>query len=135
MKKNIIASNTIFNAFDNGSLRLPASTVKFADILWSKHPEFEGVELKHIVTAKETAGQFSYHLVRIAPGKKIGNHIHKTQLETHEVIAGSGVCINDGAAIAYDTGVISILPAGVPHEVTAGSDGLFLFAKFIPALC
>lgn len=128
-------SNTIINAFDNGFLRLPSSTVDFADIPWSKHPEFDGVELKHIVTANETAGQFSYHLVRIAPGKKIENHIHKSQLETHEVIAGSGVCINDGAAIPYDTGVISILPAGVPHEVTAGEDGLFLFAKFIPALC
>lgn len=127
-------TNTIFDAFDNGSLRLPSSTITFADIPWSKHPEFDGVELKHIVTAKETAGQFSYHLVRIAPNKKIGNHIHKTQLETHEVIAGSGICINNGAAISYDTGVISILPAGVPHEVTAGSDGLFLFAKFIPAL-
>lgn len=127
-------SNPIFNAFDNGTLKLPSTTVKFADILWSKHPDFDGVELKHIVTARETAGQFSYHLVRIAPDKKIGNHIHKSQLETHEVIAGSGVCNNDGAAIHYDTGVISILPAGIPHEVTAGKEGLFLFAKFIPAL-
>ncbi len=128
-------TNSIFDAFENGSLRLPSSTVKFADIPWSKHSEFDSVELKHIVTANETAGQFSYHLVRIAPNKKIGDHIHKTQLETHEVIAGSGVCINDGAAISYDMGVISILPAGMPHEVTAGDDGLLLFAKFIPALC
>lgn len=127
-------SSTLFDAFDNGTLRLPSSMVKFADIPWSKHPDFDGVELKHIVTARETAGQFSYHLVRIAPGKKIGNHIHKTQLETHEVIAGSGICSNDGTAISYDIGVISILPAGIPHEVTAGENGLFLFAKFIPAL-
>lgn len=127
-------SSTLFGAFNNGSLRLPSSTAKFADIPWSKHPDFDGVELKHIVTAKETAGQFSYHLVRIAPGKKIENHIHKTQLETHEVVDGSGICINDGAAINYNTGVISILPAGVPHEVTAGEEGLFLFAKFVPSL-
>ncbi|WP_347223788.1 hypothetical protein [Bacteroides congonensis] len=26
---------------------------------------FEGVELKHIITAKDTDGKFSYHLVRI----------------------------------------------------------------------
>ena len=128
-------SNELFKAFDNGSLRLPESTTAFADLPWEKHPAFDGVELKHIISAKNTDGQFSYHLVRIAPNKKIENHIHKTQLETHEVIAGSGVCINDGAAISYDTGVISILPTGVPHEVTAGEDGLFLFAKFIPALC
>lgn len=48
-------SNTIFSAFDNGTLRLPSTTVKFADIPWSKHPDFDGVELKHIVTANETA--------------------------------------------------------------------------------
>lgn len=127
-------NSNLFDAFDNGTLRLPSSTVKFADIPWTKHPEFDGVELKHIVTAKQTAGQFSYHLVRIAPDKTIENHVHKTQLETHEVIAGSGICINDGTTISYDTGVISILPAGIPHEVTAGGNGLFLFAKFIPAL-
>lgn len=89
---------------------------------------------KHIVTAKETDGQFSYHLVRIAPGKAIGNHIHQTQLETHEVIAGTGICVNNGAELSYEPGVITILPMGLPHEVKAGPDGLCLFAKFIPAL-
>lgn len=88
--------NDLFEAFDNGSLKLPESTAEFADISWAKHPSFAGVELKHIVSAKDTDGQFSYHLVRIAPGKSILNHINETQLETHEVIAGSGVCINDG---------------------------------------
>lgn len=126
---------SVFKAFDCGSLKLPAAAVEFADIPWSKHPTFEGVELKHMITAKDTDGQFSYHLVRIAPGKSIKNHIHETQLETHEVIAGSGICINDGAAIPYEVGTISIMPAGVPHEVNAGNDGLYLFAKFIPALC
>ena len=76
----------------------------------------------------------SYHLVRIEPGRKIGNHVHRDQLETHEVIAGAGSCINDGAPLVYTPGVISIFPAGLPHEVTAGPEGLYLFAKFMPAL-
>ena len=114
---------------------MPETTVSFADIGWSQHPAFEGVELKHIITAKDTDGKFSYHLVRIAPNKSIGNHIHETQLETHEVIAGSGVCVNGGKEIVYQVGTISILPAGLPHEVNAGADGLYLFAKFMPALC
>lgn len=128
-------SNNLFEAFNNGSLKLPTSTAEFSMIPWSQHPTFDGVELKHIVTAKDTDGEFSYHLVRIAPNKSIDNHIHETQLETHEVIAGSGVCINDGVTIPYETGTISIMPIGVPHEVNAGKDGLYLFAKFIPALC
>ncbi|MBD5444791.1 MAG: cupin domain-containing protein [Lachnospiraceae bacterium] len=128
-------NNNLFESFNNGSLKLPTTTTEFADIPWSKHPAYDGVELKHIVTAKNTDGQFSYHLVRIAPNKSIENHVHETQLETHEVISGSGTCINTGIEILYNPGTISIMPAGIPHEVNAGNDGLYLFAKFIPALC
>lgn len=125
----------LFEQFDKeGKLVLSSTEISFADIPWSKHPTFEGVELKHIVTSEQTGGQFSYHLVRIAPNKKIGNHVHKAQLETHEVISGNGICINKGAEIRYKPGVISILPMNIPHEVTAGNEGLYLFAKFMPAL-
>ncbi|MCH5249235.1 MAG: cupin [Lachnospiraceae bacterium] len=125
----------LFEQFNNeGRLILPDTDISFADIPWSKHPTFEGVELKHIITSKQTNGQFSFHLVRIAPNKKIGNHVHKIQLETHEVISGNGICINNGTKIKYAPGVISILPMNVAHEVTAGSDGLYIFAKFMPAL-
>ena len=126
----------LFEKFDGGGkLLLPDAEISFAAIPWSKHPAFEGVELKHIITSERTGGQFSYHLVRIAPNKKIGSHIHEKQLETHEVISGTGVCVNDGVELPYETGVISIFPIGVPHEVIAGDDGLYLFAKFMPALC
>ena len=127
--------NELFEKFNNGELKLPNKTIAFKDIPWSKHPTFDGVELKHIITAKDTEGTFSYHLVRIAPNKSIKNHIHETQLETHEVISGKGICINDGKEIAYESGTISIMPAKVPHEVNAGEEGLFMFAKFFPALC
>ena len=126
----------LFEKFnEGGKLLLKDATVTFDAIPWSKHPDFEGVELKAIITSERTDGQFSYHLVRIAPNKKIGNHIHEKQLETHEVISGTGVCVNDGVELPYETGVISIFPIGVPHEVIAGDDGLCLFAKFMPALC
>ena len=125
----------LFEQFEAGKLALPTGQVDFDSISWMPHAKFEGVELKHIVTAKETDGAFSYHLIRIAPNKSIGNHIHDTQLETHEVIAGRGTCLNDGVELVYEPGTISILPVRVPHEVHAGADGLYLFAKFMPALC
>lgn len=125
----------LFEKFNNdGKLLLPDRTTAFGDIVWFKHPTFEGVELKHIITSEQTDGQFSYHLVRIAPNKKIGNHTHQEQLETHEVISGSGICINDNSKLFYEAGVISILPPNIPHGVIAGTDGLYLFAKFMPAL-
>lgn len=126
----------LFERFDEeGKLLLPGETVAFGKIPWSAHLAFEGVALKHIIPGEKTGGQFSFHLVRIAPNKKIGNHIHEKQLETHEVISGSGVCVNNGEKLPYEVGVISIFPIGVPHEVIAGEDGLYLFAKFMPALC
>jgi len=124
-----------FEAFNQGQLRLPGKTISFEEIEWCKHPVFEGVELKHIITAKDTNGEYSYHLVRIAPNKSILDHIHETQLETHEVIEGEGTCINDGCELVYEPGVISIMPKAVHHAVNAGKDGLYLFAKFFPALC
>lgn len=126
----------LFEKFnEGGKLLLPDDTITFDAIPWSKHPTFEGMELKHIITSERTDGHFSYHLVRIAPNKEIGSHIHEKQLETHEVISGTGVCVNDGVELPYETGVISIFPVGVSHEVIAGGDGLCLFAKFMPALC
>lgn len=125
----------IFEKFNDGRLVIPYGEKDFSQLEWNKHPTFEGVELKHIVAASDTCGAFSHHLVRIAPNMKIGNHVHKEQTETHEVISGSGICINEGKEIAYSTGVISIMKMDTPHEVIAGSEGLYLFAKFIPALC
>lgn len=134
-KEKMMEFKNLFEKFNlEGQLLLPETEVSFGEITWSKHPVFEGVELKHIITGAQTNGQFSFHLVRIEPDKKIGNHIHGEQLETHEVIAGSGMCVNNGANLRYEPGVVSIFPAGLPHEVTAGKDGLYLFAKFIPAL-
>ena len=127
--------NEVFEGFNNGRFEVPGKSIAFGEIEWSKHPVFEGVELKHIVKGSETGGAYSFHLVRIAPNCSIKDHIHDPQLETHEVIAGSGRCINDGNEIAYETGVISVMPAKAHHEVHAGDEGLYLFAKFMPALC
>ena len=116
-----------FEDFDCGELLLPDKTIKFRDIPWSKHPSFEGVEIKCLMTFSGN----SYNLVRIAPNMKIGEHIHANQVETHEVISGSGICINNGQELAYNCGVISVMEKGIPHEVTAGKDGLYMLAKFI----
>lgn len=125
----------LFEKFNDGKFILPNKEVYFKDIPWSKHPTFEGVELKHVITAKDTDGKFSFHLVRIAPNKKIGLHVHKEQLETHEVICGTGVCINDNFKLDYAPGIISIFHKNIEHQVLAGDSGLYLFAKFFPALC
>jgi hypothetical protein len=42
-----------FELFNNGKLVLPEKEAGFAEIGWAKHPAFKGVELKHIITAKD----------------------------------------------------------------------------------
>ncbi len=126
---------TIFEKFDCGQLLLPDSEKDFSAVEWNKHPTFKGVELKHLITSADTNGKFSCHLVRIAPNMEIGSHVHTCQIELHEVIDGSGICINDGASLSYLPGTVSVMQMNTAHEVIAGKDGLYLFAKFIPALC
>lgn len=126
---------SIFEKFENGSLFLDGKTIELGSLCWNPHAKYEGVELKHLITSKDTNGVFSYHLVRITSFKKIEGHSHKTQLETHEVVDGSGVCNTQGQALSYQAGNIAVLPVGIEHEVIAGNEGLLLFAKFIPALC
>lgn len=127
--------NNTFEAFNQGKIVMMDKVKEADNIEWSKHPAFEGVYLKHLLTSKDTNGEFSYHLVRIHSNCSIGLHIHETQLETHEVIEGYGKCICSGNEIEYKPGVIAVLPKGVEHEVNAGDSGLHLFAKFIPPLC
>ena len=127
---------SIFDSFENGTLYFSTEKqIDLSSIAWSPHAKFEGVELKHLITSQDTGDAYSYHLVRVAPEKKIGRHVHETQVETHEVIDGSGVCVLAGVELDYQVGSIAVLPAGVEHEVTAGEIGLYLFAKFMPALC
>lgn len=104
---------------------------------WNPHPAFAGVELKHLVTAADTDGSTSLHLVRIAPGCTIGSHVHDPQWEVHEVLDGAGECSmghGKGVTVAYAPGVTRVLPPRVPHDVRAGEAGLQLLAVFSPAL-
>ena len=124
----------LYERFSSGTLYCDGREKAFADVAWSPHPVFEGVRLKHLVTSQQTGGLFSYHLVEIAPGKSIGRHVHAEQLETHEVAAGCGICLDDGREVIYTPGTVAVLRKNTPHEVQAGDEGLYLFAKFIPAL-
>ncbi len=62
-------SSKVFEAFNNGRLVLPGKVNSFEQIGWSKHPTFEGVELKHIITGAETGSQLNLLCLQISrPG-------------------------------------------------------------------
>jgi len=98
------------------------------------HAKFDGVALKHLVTGQSTEGRVSVHLVRVESGCALDTHTHPGQVEIHQVIEGSGKCQIGDDPLVYQPGVIGVVPAGVPHKVVAGSNGLFMLSTFSPAL-
>jgi len=98
------------------------------------HKVFPGVSLKHLVRGKMTGNRLSCHLVRVEPGCVLDTHTHPEQAEVHEVICGDGVCELGGRVLEYRPGVVAVIPDGAEHRVTAGADGIYILAKFTPAL-
>ncbi len=120
-----------FAHFENGTLTVGTKTWDTTTLPWNEHKDFSGVFLKNLITGEQTDGRFTCHLVRIAPNGKIGLHAHPASIELHEVVAGSGMCATESGEIAYTSGSVAVLACNAPHEVRAGKDGLYLFAKFI----
>ena len=121
----------VFECFGDGIFAGGGRETDFGTLRWERHQEYDGVSLKHLVNTDRTGGRFSCHLVRIAPDCRIGWHSHPDSMELHEIIRGSGTCLTDQGEVAYVPGVIGLIACGEFHEVRAGKDGLFLFAKFI----
>ncbi|OGR39477.1 MAG: hypothetical protein A2051_02730 [Desulfovibrionales bacterium GWA2_65_9] len=124
-----------------GRLARPDGDSDLSTRPWNPHPRFAGVALRHLLTAADTDGALSAHLVRIDAGAELSSHTHDGSLELHEVVQGSGVCTLDGREAIYQPGVCGLIPAGVAHSVRAnakqdGHDGeaLYILAKFAPAL-
>lgn len=124
----------LYNSFENGIISFNDKKVNINELPWNPSPAYKGVSLKHVITGSNTNNYFSIHLVKIEPGCEIGLHNHLGKTELHEVMAGEGLAYIEESEIQYKTGVISLIPADKDHLVKAGDDGLYLFAKFFPAL-
>ncbi|MDR0286731.1 MAG: cupin domain-containing protein [Clostridiales bacterium] len=122
-------------AFELGTVYINGVELNKTDnIEWQKHPKFNGVFLKGLFSGKDSGNYVSAMLVKIEPHCEIGNHIHEGKAELHEVIYGEGVTLVDDKSIAYKPGVVSLIPADVPHSVKANDSGLVLLAAFTPPL-
>lgn len=101
---------------------------------FSPHPSFGGVALKLLVDGAKTSSALSLHLVRIEPHCCLESHTHPQSLEIHQVICGDGTVVIGDNLGEYHPGTVGVIPAGIPHKVTAGAQGLFILAVFTPAL-
>ena len=128
-------NNTAISAyFEKGKISLLTRDISSESIPWTPHPQFPGVFLKHLVKGVETGGNLSCHMVRVEPNCTLKEHIHDGKLEIHEIVEGSGTCTLDGRTIPYSVGSIAVIPSNIKHEVIAGNEGIYILAKFSPAL-
>ncbi len=134
-KNNINAEqSSCLTTIEAGTVFYVVREEAVSDKGWNAHPIYKGVYLKHLVLGSDTDNRLSCHIVKVDPYCTLEEHLHDGKLELHEVIAGSGTCFLNGKEITYLPGVIGVIPANVKHKVTAGKNGLYLMAKFAPAL-
>lgn len=124
----------ILEKFESGMVSHIDKDIITSELAWNSHPTFKGVYLKHLITGLQTNGTLSCHLVKIESNCSIDNHIHESKLEVHEVIQGKGLCYIQDREIPYAAGSIALIPADTNHKVLADEEGLFILAKFSPAL-
>jgi quercetin dioxygenase-like cupin family protein len=129
MKTKVLQSK-----FENGNTHLLTNSISNVDKSWNPHPKFQGVYLKNLITGDQTNNRFSSLIVRIDPGCVLDTHIHEGRTELHEVMEGSGTCFLGGNEIHYLPGDCAVIPDDTVHKVIAGSDGMIIHAKFVPAL-
>jgi len=108
--------------------------VAIESLPWNPHPTYKGVSLKHLIVGKDTGNQLSCHIVRVEPDCILETHQHDGKIEIHEVVDGDGIMYLDDKEINYSVGQVCVIPANTLHKVVAGKNGLYLFAKFTPAL-
>ncbi len=124
----------ISDSFETNTLSFFDRDTKISEINWSKHPKYDGVYLKHLIQGSDTNGALSCHIVKIEPNCTIDTHTHEGIFEIHEVIEGSGTCFLVNKIIIYSVGSVAVIPADTIHKIAAGNDGMYILAKYSPAL-
>ena len=133
-KKTLKSENPFLEKVLSSNIYFFDKQVKIEALEWNAHPTFKGVSLKHLISGKDTENQLSCHIVKVEPNCILDIHQHDGKVEIHEVIGGSGTMFLGKKEINYTVGQVCVIPANTPHKVVAGKDGLYLFAKFTPAL-
>lgn len=120
--------------FENGKVSTISEIINSESTIFSPHPKFQGVYLKNLVTGDMTDNKVSCHLVKVESFCTLDNHVHENNLEIHEVISGDATCFIGENEVTYTAGTVGIIPENILHKIKAGANGIYILAKFIPAL-
>ncbi len=124
----------ISGVFENAPIIFPDSATDTDAKPWYSPPGWNGVFLKDLMSEKDTAGKFSYHMVKIQEQCEVPHHDHDVQWEWNVILKGNGSFRLGAQNIPITTGQTFATPPGVSHTVQAGTQELVLLAMFVPAL-
>jgi quercetin dioxygenase-like cupin family protein len=130
----MMGQDKVMELFDNGKVIFPGRDLDVAKLPWYEHPAFKGVFLKNLVTAADTKGAFSCHIVKIRKGSVVAEHSHNSEWEFNEALEGIGSFIINGKNYVCKPGISYATPPGMPHIVSAPEEDVYILAKFVPAL-
>jgi mannose-6-phosphate isomerase-like protein (cupin superfamily) len=133
-RRFLMDSKTLADSILDGTIVQVTKELKVDEMSWYDHPKFPGVRLKDIVRKDDTGESMSCHLVRVEPGFELGLHCHDSSMELHQVLKGEGKCSLGERMVDYRSGCMTIIPAATHHSVTAGDQGLWILATFVPPL-
>ena len=129
-----MSEDRVVRLFSDGKVVFPDKYVDASKTPWTAHQAYSGVYLKDLVTAKDTNGTFSCHVIWINKGFSVGDHSHGSQWEFNEALQGHGRMVIQGKEYACDPGSSFVTSPGVSHEVSAPAEDIYFLAKFVPAL-
>jgi quercetin dioxygenase-like cupin family protein len=124
----------LMEIFEQGVVFFPGLKTEEIPRSWYSHHKCKGVFLKDLVTGKETAGTFSYHIVHIAKDCEVKDHDHEMQWEWNLVISGRGVFVIGDKEVTMVPGQTFVTPPKIHHAVKAGDEDVSFMALFVPAL-
>jgi len=104
-------------------------------INWIKHPKFEGVFIKYLLTKKFNDSSITCLLVKTPKGVSIPQHIHEGKQDIIYPLQGNGkIYIEGKGEFPYIPGVCIVVPKDTPHYVYDVKETLLAFDIFNPAL-
>lgn len=121
-------------AFEIGTIINDSTLNSAENVDFIPHKSFKGVSLKLLLGGDKTGGALSLHLVRVEPNCCLENHVHPQNLEVHKIVGGAGTVVIGNSFGEYNVGSVGVIPIGMPHQVVAGEDGIYILATFSPAL-
>lgn len=121
----------IARRIEGGSIFSPLHGARSLPSRYS-NPGWPGVTLVDLASGVDTKEVFTSHLVRIAKGCEVSDHLHESQWEWNAILDGYGKVILGGREIPFKPGDTFTTPPGVRHTVVAGKEDVALLAVFVP---